>query len=409
MPVSTLHKQLTEFKLFKGFTPDEIAGILAVCEIKTLSSGETLISPGIHNNTLFVLLDGGLKVILEKNGAQISISIPPGECLGEMSLVLGSPTSAMVVVHETSNILFIPEEVFWNKLAATRPGVRNLMSLLAMRLSKNNQSLIKEIEEQLKYKHLEKELETAGKIQANILPDGASLFPRHPEVDVYALLNQARDVGGDFYDALALDRDHLYFAIGDASGKGMPAALFMMRTITSLRSMVISDPDFENVIPAVNKMLCKNNDDMMFVSLFAGVLNVRTGVFRYINGGHNPPFISINGGDFELLDVPTGTVLGVLEGIQFSLSTIEMNPGDTLVLYTDGVTEATRADQTIFDVDRTQIALNQSTHNSMKELVHSLEISVNEFVSNAPQHDDLTLLALRYLVPEALVLQELGD
>ncbi|MCB9283425.1 MAG: SpoIIE family protein phosphatase [Lewinellaceae bacterium] len=396
MATSSLIKTITTFSLFQGFSPEEVWKILASGKVVQLKPGEILISPGTANDTLYLLIDGELRVVLEKDGVEVSIPILPGECLGEMSLVVGGPTTALAVAHELSRVLFISEDTFWNQLAVTRNGVRNLLSMMAARLQRNNDALIEKVEEQIKYQLLEKELETAGKIQSNTVPDGNHLFPDRPEVDAFALIHQARDVGGDFYDALALDDDHLYMAIGDVSGKGMPAALFMMRIFTSLRLLIGNKTPFEDVLPSVNNMLARKNEDMMFVSIFAGVLNVRTGLFRYVNAGHNPPFAALGGDDFKLLNLPKGPLLGILDRAKFPVTELKLAPGDALLLYTDGISEATNSDRLMFGEDRIRLALNREYHELMSGLVLSLKNAVETFVNTAPQHDDYTLFALRY-------------
>lgn len=397
MTSKSLINTIAQHNLFADLTQENIQSILDASTVQQLEPGDVLITPGEQNNTLYVLYAGELKVILDDKGTKVSFPIQPGECLGEMSLIEGNPTSALVVAEKPSSILLMPEDTFWHKFVSTPQGVRNLMSMMSLRIHRNNEALIKEVEEQIKYAHLQKELDTAGNIQANMLPDAEDLFPNHPQVDVFATMHPAREVGGDFYDALALDDEHLYIAIGDVSGKGMPAALFMMRSITSMRMSVINNPGFEGVLPSVNSMLVKNNDDMMFVTIFAGVLNVRTGVLRYVNGGHNRPFVALDGGGFELLEVPKGTLLGVMETGRYELAELHLKPGDSLILYTDGVTEATRADNELFEEPRAQETLNGVNGESMKQLVRTLERAVEDFVDGAPQFDDITVLALKYL------------
>jgi phosphoserine phosphatase RsbU/P len=393
---SSIAEIVARHELFRGFSNEHIAFIIAQSKIRELHPGEILIHYGKENHYLFLLIDGELRVILGKDGTQVSIPIHPGECLGEMSLVIGSPTSAMAVSHTVSRVLVITEDMFWSHLAVSRQGVKNLLGIMAERLHRNNQALIKEIEEQLKYKQLEKDLETAGKIQAKIVPDGTNLFPNRPQVEVYAYMKQAREVGGDFYDALALDQDHIYFAIGDATGKGMPAALFMMQTFTSLRFLVSNYPQFADVVPALNSMLAKKNDDMMFVSLWAGILNVKTGVLQYVNGGHNPPFTALGGDNFQLLNTPHGPLVGVMDEAKFEVNLLKMEPGDTIFLYTDGLSEAFDPDQTAFETARIEKSLNSFDRTSMYSLVHDMEVSVENFVNGAPAHDDMTMLAFRY-------------
>lgn len=397
MATSSLLRTVSTFSLFKGFSPEEVWQILASGKIVQLKPDEVLIKPGTTNDTLYLLIDGELRVVLEKDGVEVSIPILPGECLGEMSLVAGIPTSAGVLAHQTSRVLLISEENFWQQVAARREGVRNLLGMMALRLQRNNDALIEKVEEQLAYQLLEKELETAGKIQSNIVPDGASLYPQRPEVDAFALINQAREVGGDFYDALQIDDDHIYMAIGDVSGKGMPAALFMMRIFTSLRVLIHHKTPFEDILPSVNNMLARNNDDMMFVSIFAGLLNIRTGVFRFVNAGHNPPFASLGGERFKLLNLPEGTLLGISDRAEFPLAELKLKPGDALLLYTDGIPEATNPKGEMLGLERTRIILNREYHQTMSSLVRSIESGIASFVKHAPRHDDYTLLAFRLL------------
>lgn len=399
-----LVKSLSHYKLFSGFTAEDIAQIVRFSSIRHLQPGEVLIASGTQNHTLYLIMDGEIRVILEKDETRVSIPIETGECIGEMSLVMGRPTSAWALSHTQSRVLAISEEIFWSNLAVTRQGVKNLMSLMAERLHRNNNALIHEIEEQLKYKQLENDLETAGKIQSNIVPDGTHLFPNRPEIEVYALMKQAREVGGDFYDAAVLDADHIYFAIGDATGKGMPASLFMMRTFTSLRWLVSDRPNFEEVLPTLNNMLVKNNEDMMFVSIWTGILDVRTGLLRFVNGGHNPPFVKHGNGTFKLLQRPHGPIVGVLEEAQYEVVEIALSPGDTIFLYTDGLPEAYNPEHVAFETDGIEKALNSMDHPSMKNLISFMDRQVEAFVQDAPTHDDMTMLALRYLgegpVPE---------
>lgn len=401
MAALPLHKKLATYQLFKDFTPEDIQRILHSSPVRALDAGEVLIGPGQANNTLFLLIEGELSVILAGDEGEIAFPIQVGECLGEMSLIMARPTSALAKAKRPSRVLCIPEKCFWGRIGLTRQGVRNLMDIMAGRLRRSNQSLMKEVMEQLKYQHLQKELETAGKIQASMVPNGAQLLLNRPDVDAYALINQARVVGGDFYDALMLDDDRLYFAIGDVSGKGMPAALLMMRTVTSLRLLAGNDLSFKNVIPAVNDMLAKNNEDMMFVTIFAGVLHLRSGVLQYVSGGHNPPFISLGGNPFQPMELPTGTLVGVEPEVDFAISELQLQSGDTLLLYTDGITEAMNRQEVMFGTKQTGRVINERPFSSMKDLVQHLEMTVQTYVGSAPQHDDLTVLGLRYLGPAA--------
>lgn len=397
IPYPNIAKLVAQHELFRGFPAEVIQLVVDRSAVRRLQAGEILIHPGTANDCLFLVLDGELRVVLENAGTQVSIPVPPGECIGEMSLVEERPTSATVVCQEASQVLVIPEDVFWDHLAISRQGVKNLMGIMAERLHRNNQALMHEIEEQLKYKQLARDLKTAGNIQANIVPNGSQLFPQRPEIEVYARTQQARAVGGDFYDALALDQDRIYLAIGDATGKGMPAALFMMRAFTSLRFLVSNYPSFEDVLPELNKTLLKKNHDMMFVSLWAGILDLRTRELQYVNAGHHPPFAALGGDAFCPMEVPNGPILGVVEEAQFDIATLQMEPGDTIFLYTDGLPEAYDLNREAFETERIEQSLNTQQESSMKALVRGLEDQVADFVNGAPTHDDLTMLAFRYV------------
>ncbi len=385
------------FPIFRGFEQDQIRVILSESTVKELEQGATLFEPGQDNDTLYLLIDGELRIIIENDGSKATFPILPGEFVGEMSIVLERPISALGVCHQASTVLLIPERTFWGQVLMTRKGFRNLMATMANRLQRTNHALIQEMEEQLKYKQLEKELETAGKIQSGIVPNGANLLPLAPALDAHAIIKQAREVGGDFYDAALVDEDRIYFAIGDVSGKGMPAALFMMRTISALRMLINNQDAFDKVIPGLNGLLAKNNDDMMFVSLFVGVFNFRTGLLRYVNAGHNPPFVSTNKHGFRPLTTSQGPLVGIFESAQFSVGEIQVRKGNAILLYTDGLSEAMNPDGEMFEMDRIQAVLDQNLHSSAKETIEALDQAVNAFVDTAAPHDDQTVLALKYL------------
>ncbi len=398
MDLSPYTQTLGSYDLFKGLEPEVVQYIFESSTLLELEPGDVLIQPGVPNENLYLLLDGNLEVVLEKDDTQIPIPISPGECLGEMSLIMRRPTSAMARAGEASRVLLIPGEVFWQKMTVNRQGIRNLMDMMARRLERTNLALIRGVEKQLKYQHLEKELATAGKIQANMVPDGSGLFPNKPEVEAFGMIRQARVVGGDFFDALALDPEHIYFAIGDVSGKGMPASLLMARTFTSLRHHVSDNPDFGAVFSTVNRLLCRNNKDLMFVSAFGGVLNLRTGILQFTNAGHNPPLAALGGSsEFQSMDLPHGTILGVLEDGHYQLGKAQLQPGDTLVLYTDGLSEATREDKEMFGERRAIDYLNRARPSRMEDLVKGLEGEVMQFLDGASLNDDLTILALKYI------------
>lgn len=371
--------------------------VLAECSTQQLQPGDILISPGMENHNLYLLVSGRLQVYLDKADSDISFPIAPGECIGEMSLIEQRRTSAFVIAEAESQMIVIPEDIFWNNFIHLPYAVRNLLRVLTRRTRKDNEVIRQSLEQRLRYEHLQKELAAAAKIQANILPQEIPLLPNHPQVDVCAMIEPAIEVGGDFYDVFALDKNTFCMAIGDVSGKGMPAALFMMRAMTLLRMSLSKDSHLESVLPAVNQMLCENNDECMFVTLFVGLFEVTSGTLTYMNAGHNPPFYSSKGGPFNLLEVPKGILLGINGEARYEVAERRFQPGDMLVLYTDGVTEAENPQRELYSVARACDTLQTApTDDDITMVVKTLFNSVSHFSKGMPQSDDITILALRY-------------
>jgi len=250
----------------------------------------------------------------------------------------------------------------------------------------------------------EKLLRLAHDIQMGLLPKRFSGFSGNPMVDLFATITPALEVGGDFYDFFLLDAERLCFVIGDVADKGVPAALFMAMTLTAFEISATSTPGSPaRVLSLVNRFLCENNESQMFVTMFAGILDARTGKIQYSDGGHEPPFIMRRGGAVEMLDKVGGLALGVIEDYSFRDGTITLNPGDTLVLYTDGVNEAMNGERQLFRVTRLNEALREVCDGVPAEHVAGAVMRrVHEFTGGAPQSDDITILVARYPGPEGL-------
>ncbi len=395
--LSSKDNEISHYNLFHDIPYDLLEPVLADCSVQHLQKDEILITPDQENHNLYLLISGRLQVYLDSADAQISFPIERGECIGEMSLIEDRKTSAFVVAQEDCSLIVMPKDIFWDKFIYLPRAIKNLLLVLINRTRKDNEVIRQSMEKQFQLELLQKELEAAGQIQANILPQGIPLFPDQPQVDVCAMMEPAKEVGGDFYDAFALDKDRICIAIGDVSGKGMPAALFMVRIITLLRMTVSQDGPFETVLPTLNQTLCENNDDCMFVTLFVGVFDVKTGTLTYLNAGHNPPFYSTKGGPFNLIDLPKGILLGISETARYEVATLMMQPDDMLVLYTDGVTEAENPQHEFYSVDRAcQTLQTVSGNDDITSVVKALSDSVAYFAKGLPQADDITILALRY-------------
>jgi sigma-B regulation protein RsbU (phosphoserine phosphatase) len=395
--LSSTATEISQYNLFNEIPYQLLEPVLAECSVRQLQKDDILISPGQENHNLYLLISGQLQVYLDKVDSHISFPIARGECIGEMSLIEGRLTSAFVIAEEESSLIVVPEDIFWNKFIHLPNATRNLLRVLTNRTRKDNEVIRQSLEQQLRHEHLQKELKAAGNIQANILPQEIPLLPNHPQIDLCAMMEPAIEVGGDFYDAFALDKNTICIAVGDVSGKGMPAALFMMRVITLLRMSLSKDTSFESVLPTVNRMLCVNNDECMFVTMFVGLFDVTSGTLTYTNAGHNPPLFSSNGGPFELMDVPKGILLGVNEEARYGVAKRILQPGDTLVLYTDGVTEAENPQHEFYSLARLCNTLQTvSTDDDITMVIKVLSDSVSHFSKGMPQSDDITILALRY-------------
>jgi phosphoserine phosphatase RsbU/P len=242
---------------------------------------------------------------------------------------------------------------------------------------------------------LESELHIARSIQMSFLPKTFPPWPAIKEFDIYAALEPAREVGGDLYDFFLLDDDHLFFAVGDVSGKGVPSALFMAVTKTLFKGMADAGLKPGTILERVNNELRENNDALMFVTVFAGILNFRTGEFVYTNAGHNPPVLIRAGEKPAFLDIPKGFILGVDEFPYETVAT-RLQPGDRIVLYTDGVTEAMNTAKELYGEARLMDTVRDAHAPDACTLVKTLMQSVHAYAAGEPPSDDITILSLTY-------------
>ena len=238
------------------------------------------------------------------------------------------------------------------------------------------------------------ELDVARHIQASMLPCIFPAFPERHEFDIFASMTPAKEVGGDFYDFFLVDDDHLAVVMADVSGKGVPAALFMMISKTLLKSAAQSGLSPKAVLEKVNDQLCENNDAEMFVTVWLGILEISTGKMKCANAGHEYPAIMRKGGDFELFKDKHGFVLAGMEGARYREYELELHAGDRLVVYTDGVPEATNGANTLYGTDRMISALNGARDGSCRQMLEALHRDVDSFVDGADQFDDITMLCI---------------
>ena len=243
------------------------------------------------------------------------------------------------------------------------------------------------------------ELELASRIQTSMLPSIFPAFPDREEVDIYAVMDPAREVGGDFYDFFFIDPDHLGVVIADVSGKGIPGALFMMISKVILQNCAMIGGSPAEIMKRTNRLICANNKEEMFVTIWFGILEISSGLLKIVNSGHEYPAYRKNGGQFELLKGKHSIATGIMEDIQYSEIVIQMEPGDKIFVYTDGVPEATNKEQQLYGTDRMIDALNEKGDGTPHEILMEVHRSVNEFVNDAEQFDDLTMLCVEYRGP----------
>ena len=240
------------------------------------------------------------------------------------------------------------------------------------------------------------ELSLATRIQAHMLPSIYPAFPDRPEFDIYATMDPAKEVGGDFYDFFLVDKDHLCIVMADVSGKGVPAALFMMASKIIIASNAKLGKTPSQILGDTNASICANNREEMFVTVWLGILEISTGRLTAANAGHEYPVLRKENGDFELIKDKHGFVIGGMDGIRYKEYELSMKPGSKLFLYTDGVPEATNAEGVLFGADRMLAALNKDTDASPKTILKNVRDSVDGFVKEAEQFDDITMLCLEY-------------
>ena len=241
------------------------------------------------------------------------------------------------------------------------------------------------------------ELNVATQIQADMLPRIFPPFPQKKEIDLYASMTPAKEVGGDFYDFFLIDDDHLALVIADVSGKGVPAALFMMVTKILINERTLSGDTPGEILSVVNDRICAHNDADMFVTVWLGILEISTGRITAANAGHDDPAVYRAGDGFAIVKNRHGPVIGAMAGMTYRDFTIDLKPGDKLFLYTDGLPEATDADERMFTIDGMLKALNETGDLPPKDILGVVWDRVSAFVGDAPQFDDLTMLCMSYL------------
>ncbi len=269
------------------------------------------------------------------------------------------------------------------------------MTPICFTLSKRTRNLIDEqVQLSAEKNRIDTELHVATKIQSDLLPCIFPAFPDRNEFEIYATMTPAKEVGGDFYDFFLIDRDHLAMVMADVSGKGVPAALFMVIAKTLIKNLALTGLPPKEILEKVNNQLCENNYSEMFVTVWLGILDVASGEITCVNAGHEYPVVCRKEGDFELVKDKHGFVVAGMENARYTEYTLTLHPGDKLFVYTDGVPEATDKDNRLYGSDRLLRVLNAHKQTAESALLQTVKEDIDLFVGTAPQFDDITMMTL---------------
>jgi serine phosphatase RsbU (regulator of sigma subunit)/anti-sigma regulatory factor (Ser/Thr protein kinase) len=395
---------ISTFEIFRGVPYHLVEDAIAGCRVRRFPDGTVLLRPGDRNSTLAFVLSGRLRIHLDAPDSPTSFTIEAGDCAGEMSVVDGLPVSAYVVADGGCRILLVGGKTLFDRLLPIPQVNRNFLSLLTDRVRRTSLRVVEQMRSTNELERLQRELGFAAEIQAGMLPHESPLFTDRPEVECAAKLRVARQVGGDFYDAFFVDHQRVLVTIGDVCGKGLPAALFMVRALTLLRSEATRRAgakrgQLPRTVERLNRLLVERNEASLFVTMVCGVLDITNGELMFLNAGHNAPVLAAGDGPFELLAGPRNPMVGVVPDRTFAQGELTLPPGSVLVLYTDGVIDALAATGETFGEARLIAALNAAPERSTTRLIEEVMATVDRFVGDTPQADDIAVLALRYHGP----------
>jgi serine phosphatase RsbU (regulator of sigma subunit) len=420
-----------------ALTEASIGRLFSQGERRAAEPGALLLKQGEASDTAMLLLEGTVEVAAETVSGEIRLAtIDAPALLGEIGVIADLPRTATIRALEGVRFLDIGKDVF-NSLADENPAIlRHVVGQLGTRLKSLNSAIgvytdalaalekdvfdrsildslnnpsaellnfaetFSRMAEQIALRQRQREeLASAAAIQHAMLPEPLPRDrpgDRHERFDLFAAMRPAREVGGDFYDAFFLDRDRLVITIGDVSGKGVPASLFMAVCQTTLR-MTLRGPASEigEAVERANELLEMENSASMFATFFGAILDLRDGSLSYCNCGHNPPLVQRRDGTVEAMQ-PDGIALGVISPADCRTRTVRHDPGDRLLLFTDGITEAHDPLGELFEDERLHATVANRGHLDVRQLVEGIFEDVDAFAAGASQHDDLTCLVLAY-------------
>ncbi|MDE7479599.1 MAG: SpoIIE family protein phosphatase [Lachnospiraceae bacterium] len=274
--------------------------------------------------------------------------------------------------------------------------IKSLSDSFASMIARTNDSISRIKQVTAEKERIGAELSVATRIQADMLPTIFPPFPARREIDLFAMMTPAKEVGGDFYDFFLIGEEQLAVVIADVSGKGVPAALFMVIAKTLIKNHVLNGESPKEVFENVNTQLCENNEEGMFVTAWLGILDISSGSLRYVNAGHNMPLLKHCGGEFEFLEMQSDFVLAGAEGQCYTQNRMFLEAGDMLYLYTDGVPEAVNAAKELYGDERLKCALNRNKEETPEELLSDIRVDIDRYAGEEPQFDDITMVCLKY-------------
>ena len=324
-------------------------------------------------------------------------NLPGGSYTFHLDLEDGREDPYGVSVTIVKEKAFHEQPAFWILIAAAALAL--IAFIVRMMLRQQARALERKAAEEARLKEEERivrELSMAASIQAGVLPSIFPAFPDRQDFRIYASMTPAKEVGGDFYDFFLVDENRLALVIADVSGKGIPAAMFMMMAKNMIQNQAMAGNSPQKVLETVNKLICENNEEKMFVTVWFGILDLSSGILTAANAGHEYPILKMPGGPFEVVKDKHGFVLGGMEGMKYKEYELRLEPGSKLFVYTDGVAEAMNAGHELFGLERTVDALNTAMDEPPEGILHAVDKAVADFVGEAEQFDDLTMLCVEY-------------
>ena len=358
-----------------------------------------VIGADIPLGTVRERLNGALRTSIAVGVAMFALSMALGWLL--VDRIIGPLIRLTAFTRNIGQRNFQPDEVetaALSRISHTRPDeVGSLAEAMTAMIARLQRYLVEMEQATAARERVEGELSAARDIQAGMLPRTFPPFPERSDIDVFALLESAKQVGGDLYDYALIDRDRLFFVVGDVSGKGVPAALFMAMTTTLFKANALGAKTTGELMGRVNAELARDNAAQMFVTAVCGILDLRTGAVQYSDGGHEAPFVRRADGTLERLPKLPGMALGIFDDMAFETGRFQLAPGDALILFTDGVSEAANLDDDLFTVGRIETALTAAQPvTDARRLAEGLAEEVRVFVGEAAQSDDIAILVVRY-------------